>query len=68
MSGSSLLRLREGDADLSRRAIKYTMSDLSFREALRFYHGLSFPKWSLEDILNHPYDLWQMVSPKFIPC
>ena len=65
--GSSLLRLREGDADLSRRAIKYTMPGLSFREALRFYHGLSFPKWSLDDILEHPHELWQMVSSKCKP-
>jgi hypothetical protein len=54
VSGSSLLRLKEGDADLSRRVIKYTMPGLSFREALRFYHGLSFPIWPLEDILAHP--------------
>jgi predicted AAA+ superfamily ATPase len=67
VSGSSLLRLKEGDADLSRRAVKYTMSGLSFRETLRFYHGLSFPVWSLEDILAHPYDLWQMVSSKCKP-
>ena len=67
VSGSSLLRLKEGDADLSRRSIKYNMSGLSFREALRFYHGLSFPKWSLEDILAHPYDLWQTVSSKCKP-
>ncbi len=67
VSGSSLLRLREGDADLSRRAIKYTMSGLSFREALRFYHGLTFPQWSLEDILTHPHDLWQTVSSKCKP-
>lgn len=67
VSGSSLLQLREGDADLSRRAIKYTMPGLSFREALRFYHGLSFPRWSLEDILAHPYDLWQEVSSKCKP-
>lgn len=67
VSGSSLLRLKEGDADLSRRAVKYTMPGLSFREALRFYHGLSFPIWSLEDILAHPYDLWQMVSSKCKP-
>ena len=67
VSGSSLLRLKEGDADLSRRAVKYTMPGLSFREALRFYHGLSFPKWSLEDILAHSYDLWQMVSSKCKP-
>ena len=67
VSGSSLLQLREGDADLSRRAIKYTMPGLSFREALRFYHGLSFPCWSLEDILAHPYELWQEVSSKCKP-
>ena len=67
VSGSSLLQLREGDADLSRRAIKYTMPGLSFREALRFYHGLSFPRWSLEDILAHPYELWQEVSSKCKP-
>lgn len=67
VSGSSLLRPKEGDADLSRRAIKYTMSGLSFREALRFYHGLEFAKWTLEDILAHPYDLWQMVSSKCKP-
>ncbi len=67
VSGSSLLRIREGDADLSRRAVKYTMPGLSFREALRFYHGLTFPKWALDDILNHPYDLWQSVSGKCKP-
>ena len=67
VSGSSLLQLREGDADLSRRAIKYTMPGLSFREALRFYHGLSFSRWSLEDILAHPYDLWQTVTEQCKP-
>ena len=67
VSGSSLLRLKEGDADLSRRAVKYTMPGLSFREALCFYHALSFPVWTLEDILAHPYDLWQMVSSKCKP-
>ena len=67
VSGSSLLKLKEGDADLSRRAIKYTMPGLSFREALRFYHGLDFPKWTLEDILTHPFDLWEMVTSKCKP-
>lgn len=67
VSGSSLLSLKEGDADLSRRALKYTMSGLSFREALRFYHGLEFPVWTLEDILARPYDLWQDVSSKCKP-
>jgi predicted AAA+ superfamily ATPase len=67
LSGSSLLGFKEGDADLSRRAIKYTMPGLSFREALRFYHGLEFPVWTLEDILAHPYDLWETVTSKCKP-
>ena len=67
VSGSLLLSLKEGDADLSRRAVKYTMPGLSFREALRFYHGLTFPQWSLEEILAHPYDLWQTVTAKCKP-
>lgn len=67
VSGSSLLRLKEGDADLSRRAVKYKMPGLSFRESLRFYHGLEFKRWALEDILAHPYDLWQEVSSKCKP-
>lgn len=67
VSGSSLLKLKKGDADLSRRAVKYTLAGLSFREALRFYHGLEFEKWTLDDILKHPYDLWQTVSTKCKP-
>lgn len=67
VSGSSLLKLKEGDADLSQRAVKYTLAGLSFREALRFYHGLEFEKWTLDDILKHPYDLWQTVSTKCKP-
>ena len=67
ISGSSLLSLLAGDADLSRRCIKYTMSGLSFREALRFYEKLEFPVWSLEDILVHPHELWHSVSAQCKP-
>ena len=67
ISGSSLLSLLAGDADLSRRCLKYTMSGLSFREALRFYENLEFPVWTLEDILAHPYELWQAVSAQCKP-
>ena len=28
---------------------------------------MSFPIWTLEDILSHPYDLWQTVSKKCKP-
>ena len=67
VSGSSLLSLKEGDADLSRRTVKYTMPGLSFREALRFYHGLAFPRWSLEDILAHPTTCGRRFRPSASP-
>ena len=67
ISGSSLLSLLAGDADLSRRCVKYTMSGLSFREALGFYDGIDFPVYTLKDILNHPHKLWETVSAKCKP-
>jgi len=67
VSGSSLLSLMAGDADLSRRCVKYTMSGLSFREALGFYEGISFPVCKLEDVLNRPFALWEAVSAKCKP-
>ena len=67
ISGSSLLSLLAGDADLSRRCVKYTMSGLSLREALRFYEGLDFPIYKLEDILANPFELWEKVSSRCKP-
>lgn len=67
ISGSSLLSLLVGDADLSRRCVKYTMSGLSFREALGFYDGIDFPVYTLGEILTHPYKLWETVSAKCKP-
>lgn len=54
-SGSSTLALQKGKADLSRRAVFYTLPGLSFREYLYFAHGLEFQPVSLPDLLqNHP--------------
>lgn len=54
-SGSSTLALQKGKADLSRRAIFYTLPGLSFREYLYFAHGLAFEPVLLPDLLkNHP--------------
>lgn len=52
ISGSSLLQLLEGDADLSRRYVKHTMKGLSLCEFLRFYKGIELPVWPLEEILG----------------
>lgn len=62
LSGSSLLRLLDGDADLSRRCRGYDMPGLSFREYLRFYKGIVLPASSLEDILDAPNKLAAKVN------
>lgn len=49
-TGSSLLEIDNGVADLSRRCLTYSLSGLSFREFLEF-EGLDFPVFSLQDIL-----------------
>jgi len=62
ISGSSLLKLMTGDADLSRRCINYDIQGLSFREYLHLYKGIELPSCSLEDLLAHPGDLCQTVN------
>ncbi|MBQ3580511.1 MAG: AAA family ATPase [Bacteroidales bacterium] len=54
LSGSSLLSLTEGNADLSRRCVNHDLQGLSFREFLHFYKGIELPTYSLEELLHDP--------------
>ena len=57
-SGSSVLDITKGaTADLSRRAIVYTMQGLSWREYLQFFHQLMLPVYTLDDILQQRVSL-----------
>ncbi|CAM4372104.1 ATP-binding protein [Gillisia limnaea] len=51
-TGSSLLEILNARADLSRRAVMYTMQGLSYREYLNLTLNLNFPVVSLEEILK----------------
>lgn len=62
-TGSSVLDIKKGSSDLSRRTVVYTMQGLSFREYLRLFHQTEVPKFSLEEILNHQVDLPQIPHP-----
>lgn len=53
ISGSSILDIYKGMADLSRRFPIYDMQGLSFREYLNLFHGINAPVCSLDEILNH---------------
>lgn len=52
-TGSSILDIIDGETDLSRRAIIYTMQGLSFREYLALFHDIHTQSYSLEQILTH---------------
>ena len=50
-SGSSVLQLTAGQADLSRRQAVYNLAGLSFREFLKFEAGIDYPPVTMEDLL-----------------
>jgi predicted AAA+ superfamily ATPase len=52
-TGSSILDIMKGNADLSRRAVIFKMQGLSFREYLQLFHGKIFEPLSLQEILEH---------------
>lgn len=62
-SGSSVLDILKGEADLSRRAVVMTMQGLSFREYLEFDHNIILPCLNLEQILDHT----PVAEPDFHP-
>lgn len=55
-SGSSILDLEKGGADLSRRKLEYIMPGLSFREYLNISQGWNLPRYTLEEILAGKVD------------
>lgn len=52
-TGSSILDIYKGNADLSRRALSYFLPGLSFREYLILSKGIHLPSYSLEKILEN---------------
>lgn len=57
-TGSSILDIRKGMADLSRRALMYSMQGFSFREYLKFEHKIDIKVHSFEEIINHRISLF----------
>ncbi|MBQ7495542.1 MAG: AAA family ATPase [Bacteroidaceae bacterium] len=51
-TGSSVLDIYKGQADLSRRAPVFMMQGLSFREYLQLFHQVEIPVYTLDEILE----------------
>ena len=55
-SGSSILELEKGGADLSRRKVEYTLPGLSFREYVNISKGWNLPAYTLQEIIAGKVD------------
>ena len=62
-TGSSVLDIKRGEADLSRRALMYEMQGLSFREYLKLFHNIDSRAYSLDEILDHKVIIPEIEHP-----
>ena len=69
-TGSSILRLAEGQGDLSRRQVAYSLPCMSFREFLNFEYALEIPAVGIDELLKNHVDLAAQVTRriKVIPA
>ncbi|MFV0587597.1 ATP-binding protein [Bacteroides reticulotermitis] len=56
-TGSSVLDIKKGASDLSRRAVMYQMQGLSFREYLKLFHSIDIARYDLADIISQKVTL-----------
>jgi len=55
-TGSSILHIRKGGADLSRRALIFEMQGLSFREYLQMFENINVPVLSIDEIITNKFE------------
>lgn len=63
-TGSSVLEIYKSDVDLSRRAVKYDLHGLSFREFLSLENVLDIEPFSLDDILKNHVEIADEIRQK----
>ncbi len=66
-TGSSLLEILNARADLSRRAVVYTMQGFSFREYIGVESGTLLKPLSLDQILENHIEVTQQINDKIKP-
>ena len=62
-TGSSILDILNGEADLSRRVLLFDMQGLSFREYLELFHNIKTPVKTLDEILNGNVQIEGVLHP-----
>jgi predicted AAA+ superfamily ATPase len=66
-TGSSVLEIYRGNADLSRRAIHYQLHGMSFREFLALEKGINFSTASFEEIISNHIPIAAEINEKIKP-
>lgn len=66
-TGSSLLEILNARADLSRRAVVYSMQGLSYREFLNLKLGLKLPVFSLNELVEKHTTIARQLNSKIKP-
>ena len=61
-TGSSILEISKGEADLSRRAVQYFLPGMSFREFLKCEKILDIKAYTLEQILTNHVEIAQNIT------
>lgn len=62
LSGSSLIQINDGQADLSRRLMPYDMPGLSLREFLHLDTGLDIAPITLKQLLDKPTEFCMQIT------
>lgn len=63
-TGSSILEVNKGNADLSRRVVSYYLPGLSLREYLTLEHQIDFSVYQLKQITDNHHEIASAINDK----
>lgn len=66
-SGSSVMRLKEENPDLSGKVVSYNLRGFSFREYLNLMSGLHFPAYALDEVLERHREIAREICAEVRP-
>lgn len=66
-SGSSVMRLKEENPDLSGKVVSYNLRGFSFREFFNLMTGNNFPVYKFEDIINNHEEIAKEICSRSKP-
>ena len=66
-SGSSVMRLKEENPDLSKKVVSYNLRGFSFREFFNLMSGSNIPAFSFEDVMQNHRQIAKDICSKVKP-